>query len=64
MRREILESQDNEAGRGATNVHKDKGKPPFPPNVGNIGKKRFIVWGHFTVIERGENLGLLVTTVA
>ena len=62
--REIPEGQHNEAGQGATNVHEDKGKPPLPPSASNTGKKRSIVWGHFTVIERGENLGLLVTTVA
>ena len=45
-------------------MHEDKGKPPLPPNAGNTGKKRFIVWGHFTVIERGKNLGQLVTIVA
>ena len=45
-------------------MHKDKGKPPFPPNVDNIGKKRFIVWGHFTVIERGKSQGQLVIIVA
>ena len=61
---EILEGQHNEAGQGATNVHEDKGKPPLPPSAGNTGKKRFIVWGHFTIIERGKNLGQLVTIMA
>ena len=45
-------------------MHEDKGKPPLPPSAGNTGKKRSIVWGHFTVIEGGGNLGHLVTTVA
>ena len=64
--REIPEGQHNEAGQGAraTNVHEDRGKPPLPPSEGNIGKKRSIIWGHFTVIERGKNLGQLVTIVA
>ena len=44
-------------------MHEDKGKPPLPPNAGNTGKKRFIVWGHFTVIEGGGNLKQLVTTI-
>ena len=61
--REIPEGQHNEAGQGATNVHENKDKPPLPPSEGNIGKKRSIVWGHFTIIEGGENLGQLVTTV-
>ena len=64
--REIPKGQNNEAGQRATNVHEDKGKPPLPPRAGNIGKKRSIVWGHFTVIEGGGgegNLGQLVTTV-
>ena len=65
MRREILESQDNEAGRGATNVHEDKGKTPLPPSASNTGQKRSIVWGHFIVIEGGGgDLGQLVTIVA
>ena len=51
--REIPEGQDNEVGQGVTNVHERKGKPPLPPNVGNTGKRRSIVWGHFTVIEGG-----------
>ena len=54
MRREIPEGQHNEASQGATNVHEDKGKPPLPPSAGNTGKKRSIIWGHFTVIEGGE----------
>ena len=54
MRREIPEDQHNEASQGATNVHEDKGKPPLPQSVGNTGKKRSIVLGHFTVIEGGE----------
>ena len=64
MRREIPEGQHNEASQGATNVHEDKGKHPLPQSVGNTGKKRSIVLGHFTVIERGKNLGQLVTIVA
>ena len=60
---EILEGQHNEAGQGATNVHEDKGKPLLRSSVGNTGKKRSIVWGHFIVIEGGENLGQLVTIV-
>ena len=63
---EILEGQHNEAGQGATNVHEDKGKPLLRSSVGNTGKKRSIVWGHFIVIEGGGgegNLGQLVTTV-
>ena len=51
--REIPEGQDNEVGQGVTNVHERKGKSPLPPNVGNTGKRRSIVWGHFTVIEGG-----------
>ena len=43
MRREIQEGQHNEASQGATNVHKDKGKPLLPPSVGNTGKKISIV---------------------
>ena len=35
-------------------MHEDKGKPPLPPSAGNTGKKRSIIWGHFTVIEGGE----------
>ena len=62
--REIPKGQDNEASQRATDVHKDKGKPPLPPKTGNTGKKRSFVWGHFTVIEGGKNLGQLVTTVA
>lgn len=62
--REIPEGQHNEVDQGATNVHEGKGKPPLPPTAGNTGKKRSIVWGHFTVIEGGENLGQLVTIVA
>ena len=62
--REIPKGQDNEAGQRATDVHKDKGKPPLPPKTGNTGKKRFFVWGHFTVTKRGENLGQLVIIVA
>ena len=62
--RENPEGQDNEAGQGATNVHEDNGKPPLPPNAGNIGKERSFVWGHFPVIEGGKNLRQLVTTVA
>ena len=34
-------------------MHEDKGKPPLPPSAGNTGKKRSIVWGHFTVIKGG-----------
>ena len=45
-------------------MHEDKGKPPLPPSEGNTGKKRSIVWGHFTIIEGGKNLGQLVTIVA
>ncbi|KAF3967538.1 hypothetical protein CMV_008474 [Castanea mollissima] len=30
---EIPEGQDLEAGQGTTNVQKDKGKPPLPPNA-------------------------------
>ena len=44
---EILEGQHNEAGQGATNVHEDKGKPPFPPNAGNTGKKKIYCMGSF-----------------
>ena len=62
--REIPEGQHNEASQRATNVHEDKGKPPLPPSASNTGKKRSFVWGHFTVIEGGKNLGQLVTTVA
>ena len=53
---EISKGQHNEAGQGATIVHEDKGKPPLPPSVGNTitGKKRSIVWGHFTIIEGGK----------
>ena len=50
---EIPEGQHNEVSQEATNVHEDKGKPPLPPSAGNTGKKRSIVWGHFTVIEGG-----------
>ena len=45
-------------------MHEDKGKPPLSPSASNTGKKRSFVWGHFTVIEGGKNLGQLVTTVA
>ena len=62
--RETLEGQDNEAGQGATNVHEDKGKPPLPPKAGNVAKKRSFVWGHFTTIERGGDLGQFVPNVA
>ena len=61
---EILEGQHNEAGQGATNMHEDKGKPLLRPSAGNTDKKRSIVWGHFTIIEGGKNLGQLVTIVA
>ena len=50
---EIPEGQHNEAGQGATNVQEDKGKPLLPPSADNTGKKRSIVWGHFTVIKEG-----------
>ena len=63
--REIPEGQHNEAGQEANKVHEDKGKPPLPPSEGNTSKKKSIVWGHFTVIERGGgNLKQLVTTMA
>nr|POF20872.1 hypothetical protein CFP56_42739 [Quercus suber] len=38
-KREIPEGEDNEMGQGATNVHKDKGKPPLPPNAGSATRK-------------------------
>ena len=50
--REILKSQHNEAGQGATNVHEDKGKPPLPPSAGNIGKKD-ILFGVISLLLKG-----------
>ncbi|KAF3970698.1 hypothetical protein CMV_005634 [Castanea mollissima] len=38
---EIPEGQDLEAGQGTTNVHKDKGKPPLPPNAGLVLDPRY-----------------------
>ena len=53
--REILKGQHNEVGQGATNVHEDKGKPPLPPNAGNIGKKD-ILSGVISLLLKGGKI--------
>ncbi|XP_075636946.1 zinc finger BED domain-containing protein RICESLEEPER 2-like [Castanea sativa] len=58
---EIPEGQDLEAGQGTTNVQKDKGKPPLPPNSDSDWKihKRIL---SFCLVEnhKGETLGKAV----